>query len=188
MLKDQPLLAPDRIGTDGAGPYPPAIAAVRKDGLLPQEPLHYVTKHLQQGIESDHFRVKQADAADRWFSVLPHGTTHDPGVRGHAVATKGLWVRGRLDGVRAEPVAVGLFRSPDGQQSLKRGPGLTCRAAYSEFATSPSKAGARIPARTETRLFTGAEFSRRPVTHQFPQSTLCAVFQKRFMGHAQQRA
>ena len=59
MLKDQPLLAPDRIGTDGAGPYPPAIVAARNDGLLPQVPLHYVTKHLQQGIESDHFRVKR---------------------------------------------------------------------------------------------------------------------------------
>ena len=50
---------PDRIGTDGAGPYPPAITAARKDGLLPHEPLHYVAKHLQQGIESDHFRVKR---------------------------------------------------------------------------------------------------------------------------------
>ena len=59
MLEDQPLLAPDRIGTDGAGPYPPAIAASRKDGLLPRTPIHYVTKHLQQGIESDHFRVKR---------------------------------------------------------------------------------------------------------------------------------
>src|ERR671916_30408 len=45
--------------TDGAGPYPPAIAAARKEGLLPQDPLHYVSKHLQQGIESDHFRVKR---------------------------------------------------------------------------------------------------------------------------------
>src|SRR3954462_11147158 len=59
ILKDEPLLAPDRVGTDGAGPYPPAIAAARKDGLLPHDPLHYVTKHLQQGIESDHFRVKR---------------------------------------------------------------------------------------------------------------------------------
>jgi transposase, IS6 family len=59
MLKDQPLLAPDRIGTDGAGPYPPAITAARKDRILPQEPLHYVSKHLQQGIEGDHFRVKR---------------------------------------------------------------------------------------------------------------------------------
>src|SRR4051794_19537570 len=33
-LQDQPLLGPDRIGTDAAGPYPPAIAATHKAGLL----------------------------------------------------------------------------------------------------------------------------------------------------------
>jgi transposase, IS6 family len=49
MLEDQPSLAPDRIGTDAAGPYPPALAAARKGGLLARTPLHYVTKHLQQG-------------------------------------------------------------------------------------------------------------------------------------------
>lgn len=59
MLSAEPLLGADRIGTDGAGPYPPAIADSRKDGLLPREPVHYVTKRLQQGIESDHFRVKR---------------------------------------------------------------------------------------------------------------------------------
>jgi transposase, IS6 family len=59
MLEDQPLLAPDRIGTDAAGPYPPAITASRKAGLLARTPVHYVTKHLQQGIESDHFRLKK---------------------------------------------------------------------------------------------------------------------------------
>src|SRR5690348_11382568 len=59
MLTDQPLLAPGPIGTDGAGPSPPAIAASKKGGLLPQEPVHYVSKHLRQGIESDHFRVKR---------------------------------------------------------------------------------------------------------------------------------
>ncbi len=56
MVDDHPLLAPDRIGTDGAGIYPPAIAENRKEGLLPRMPAHYVTKHLQQRIESDHFR------------------------------------------------------------------------------------------------------------------------------------
>ena len=40
-------------------PYPPAITATRKAGLLARVPVHYVTKHLQQGIESDHFRVKK---------------------------------------------------------------------------------------------------------------------------------
>src|ERR1700709_176470 len=59
VLQDQPLLAPDRIGTDGPGPSPPAIAASREEGLLPRTPTHYVTKHLQQGIESDHFQVKR---------------------------------------------------------------------------------------------------------------------------------
>jgi hypothetical protein len=34
-----------------------AIAASRKAGLLARTPVHFVTKHLQQGIESDHFRV-----------------------------------------------------------------------------------------------------------------------------------
>jgi len=59
MLKDGPLLSPDRIGTDGAGTYPGAIAAARKEGRLARDPVHHVTKHLQQGIESDHFRLKK---------------------------------------------------------------------------------------------------------------------------------
>ena len=59
MLSAEPLFAPDRVGTDGAGVYLPAIMESHKEGLLPRMPLHYVTKHLQQGIESDHFRVKR---------------------------------------------------------------------------------------------------------------------------------
>src|ERR1700710_1369828 len=58
-LQDQPLLSPDRIGTDGAGTYPPAIVTARNAGLLARTPLHHVTKHLQQGIQSDHFRLKK---------------------------------------------------------------------------------------------------------------------------------
>ena len=58
MLSAKPLLAPDRIGTDGAGPYPPAVAEGRKEGLLLRDgPL--LTKHQKQGIESDHFRIKK---------------------------------------------------------------------------------------------------------------------------------
>ena len=34
MLSAEPLFAPDRVGTDGAGTYPPAIAESRKEGLL----------------------------------------------------------------------------------------------------------------------------------------------------------
>ena len=54
-----PCLSPDRIGTDGAGTYPGAIAAARKEGRLARDPTHHVTKYLQQGIESDHFRLKK---------------------------------------------------------------------------------------------------------------------------------
>ena len=59
MLKDEPLLSPGKIGTDGANTFPSTIKAAVDDGLLHPDPVHYVTKHLQQGIESDHFRVKK---------------------------------------------------------------------------------------------------------------------------------
>nr|WP_276315595.1 MULTISPECIES: DDE-type integrase/transposase/recombinase [Mesorhizobium] len=36
-----------------------AIKTSVDDGHLHPDPVHYVTKHLQQGIESDHFRVKK---------------------------------------------------------------------------------------------------------------------------------
>ena len=60
MLKDEPLLSPTSVGTDGAAPFPTAIRSAVEDRLLPLDPVHHVTKHLQQGIESDHFRVKKA--------------------------------------------------------------------------------------------------------------------------------
>lgn len=55
MLKEEPLLWPEKIGTDGANTIPSAIKTSVDDGLLHPDP----TKHLQQGIESDHFRVKK---------------------------------------------------------------------------------------------------------------------------------
>ena len=58
-LKDQPLLAPEKIGTDGASVYPSAISDSVKARLMPSNPTHRVSKHLQQGIESDHFHVKK---------------------------------------------------------------------------------------------------------------------------------
>ncbi len=70
MLSAEPLLAPDRIGTDGADLYPPAIAESGKEGLLPRTPAHHVINHLQQGIETDHFRVKRAMPRVRGFRSL----------------------------------------------------------------------------------------------------------------------
>jgi len=58
-LKDEPLLAPKKICTDGANVYPTAISDSVKAGLMPSNPTHRVSKYLQQGIESDHYHVKK---------------------------------------------------------------------------------------------------------------------------------
>jgi transposase-like protein len=89
MLEEQPLLAPDRIGTDAAGPDQ-APAAGDRERSLPGEEEH---------------------ASDRGLPVLHHRAAHDPGVRGHAVAAQGVRLCGHLDSSRAEPVAHGLFRT-----------------------------------------------------------------------------
>src|SRR4051794_25930832 len=72
MLRDQPLLAPNRIGTDGAGPYPPAITAARKEGA----PAARTPALRQQAPAAEDrersFPGQAADAADRRLSVLPH--------------------------------------------------------------------------------------------------------------------
>ena len=44
---------------DGANTFASAIKTSVDSGLLHPDLVHYVTKHLQQGIESDHFRVKK---------------------------------------------------------------------------------------------------------------------------------
>lgn len=59
-MKDQPLLAPIKIGTDGANLCPAAIKDGVDGGFLTPAVIHRVTKHLRQVIESDHFRVKRA--------------------------------------------------------------------------------------------------------------------------------
>lgn len=59
MLKDEPSLSPLKIGTDGANTFPSAIKTSVDDGLLHPNLVHYVTKHLQQDIESHHFRVRR---------------------------------------------------------------------------------------------------------------------------------
>lgn len=59
MLQNEPLLSPGKIGTDGADTFPAKIKTSVDEGWLRPDPVHYVTKHHQQGIESDHSRVKK---------------------------------------------------------------------------------------------------------------------------------
>ncbi len=59
MLKDEPLLSPQKIGTNGANTFPSTIKPSVDDGLLHPDLVHYVIKYLQRVIESDHFCVKK---------------------------------------------------------------------------------------------------------------------------------
>jgi len=68
-------------------PSPPAIKAAEKEGLLCKNPTHHVTKHLQQGIESDHFRDKQAMPKVGGFQSF---TTARRTVKGYEAM---LWLR-----------------------------------------------------------------------------------------------
>ena len=102
ILKDQPLLSPNKIGTDGASTSPLAIKTSVDSRLLHPDPVHYVTKHLQQGIKSDHFRVKKNMAKDRRFPILQYRAANDCWFRGDAMAEERLWFYRGLDCQRPE--------------------------------------------------------------------------------------
>jgi len=59
LLKDEPFLSPEKIGTDRANTFLSAITTSVASGLLHPDPVHDVTKHPQQDIASDHLRVKK---------------------------------------------------------------------------------------------------------------------------------
>jgi IS6 family transposase len=79
MLKGEPLLSPNRIGTDGANTFPSTIKTSVGDGLLHPDPVHHVTKHLQQGIESGDNRMTlnacKAGNRDRYSRRNPSGSS-----------------------------------------------------------------------------------------------------------------
>jgi hypothetical protein len=96
---------PDRIGASGAGTYQPAIVTARNNGLLARSPIHYVTKHLQQGVESDHFRLKNMPRIDGFRSLH----TVRRVIQGFGAM---LWLH-RASGSRAHgPCASRIFYSP----------------------------------------------------------------------------
>ncbi|WP_457104586.1 IS6 family transposase [Methylobacterium sp. P5_C11] len=91
MLQDQPRLAPDRICTDGAGPYPSAIAESRKGGLPPAHLPTTSPSTCSRASRATTFRVKRPTPQGGGLrSFVPRGAAYDPGLRGHAVAAKGL--------------------------------------------------------------------------------------------------
>jgi transposase, IS6 family len=80
-LKGQPLLAPGKIGTDGASVYPRANEDGAKDGLTPSGVLHRVSKHLQRSLSRE-----EKHAEGRRLPIICHGEANDRRLRGHALA------------------------------------------------------------------------------------------------------
>ena len=111
MLKDEPLLSPGKIDTDGANTFPTAINSLVGDGLLHPDPVHYVNRHLQQAIESDHFRVKKSMPQDRRLPILQHGAANNRWVRSNAVAQERLWLFRCVDRQRSERFARASLRT-----------------------------------------------------------------------------
>jgi transposase, IS6 family len=112
MLKDEPLFSPGKIGTDGANTFPSAIKTSVDNGLLHPDSMHYVTKHLQQGIESDPSKEKHAEG--RWLPILQHCAANDRGFRSDAVAEERLWLFRWLDRQRPERSACAPLRTSKG--------------------------------------------------------------------------
>jgi hypothetical protein len=114
MLKDQPLLAPDRIGTDGAKTFPAAIKACEEAGLLPQNPTRHVTKILQQGDWKRSFPGGAKHAESGLFPILRHSAANYQRLRGNALAPQRVRLCLWMDGARAEPFARNLLRTSIG--------------------------------------------------------------------------
>lgn len=58
-FKGDRLFAPTHIGTDKANPFPKTIQTMKNEYILSNSCQHVTGKSLQQGIESDHFRLKK---------------------------------------------------------------------------------------------------------------------------------
>ncbi|WP_182417214.1 DDE-type integrase/transposase/recombinase [Bartonella sp. HY038] len=48
-----------KIGTDKAKAFPSALQSLTGDNVFSKKHIHYAIKKLQQGIESDHSRLKR---------------------------------------------------------------------------------------------------------------------------------
>jgi transposase, IS6 family len=136
ILSAEPLLAPDRIGTDGAGPYPSAIAESRTEGRLPRTPIHYVTKHLQQSIASDHFRVKRAMPQVGGFRSFHTARRTICGFEAMLWLGKGFGFSGAWTVREQNQMLVYCFGLPQTNKASKRG-GKRRSAAHNRVCDTP---------------------------------------------------
>ncbi|MHC2354852.1 transposase-like protein [Sinorhizobium meliloti] len=113
MLKEEPLLSPEKIGTGGANTFPSAIKTSVDDGLLhrPGTLCHQTSaaRHRERPFQSE-----EEHAEDRRLSILPNGAADDRGFRSDVVAAERLRLRRRLDRQRSERSARAPLRTSKG--------------------------------------------------------------------------
>ena len=138
MLQDQPLLAPTGSAQMGRGPTRPPSRQPGRTGLLARTPVHYVTKHLQQGIESDHFRVKRPMPRVGGFRSFHTARRTIQGFEAMLWLRKGFGFAGAWT-VREQNRLLALcFGLPAVNKVVKTGPIQPILRPAPEFATTPS--------------------------------------------------
>ena len=141
MLKDEPILSPKTIGTDGAGAFPIAIRSAVEDRLLPPNPVHYITKHLQQGIESDHFRVKKAMPRIGSFRSFNTARRTIKGFEAMLWLKKGFGFSGEWTVHSQNDLVAQIFGLQKVKQSLKISDRTGLSRPKPKVATSPGRLG-----------------------------------------------
>lgn len=94
-FKEDRLFAPTHIGTDKANPFPKTIQTMKKEHILSNSCQHATGKSLQQGIESDHFRLKKVMAKNGCFQSFNTARKTLKGYEAMLLIKKGLGFKGK---------------------------------------------------------------------------------------------
>ena len=117
-------------------PIRPRSWSREEGGLLARTPIHYVTKHLQQGIESDHFRVKRNMPRVGGFRSFTTARRTIQGFEAMLWLRKGFGFAGAWT-VREQNQLLAVCFGLPSEQSVKAGPAEPLLRPFSEFATGP---------------------------------------------------
>ncbi len=105
----------------------------------PHNLIHYVTKHLQQGIESDHFRVKKNMPRIGGFQSFATARRTIKGFEAMLWLRKGFGFAGAWTVREQNRLLAFCFGLPEVNKP-ETGAGPAHPATYAEFATRPSAA------------------------------------------------
>lgn len=87
-FKKDGLFAPTHIGTDKALTFPKTIQAMKNENILSKSCQHKTVKSSQQGIESDHFRLKKVMARNGCSTLSIQQGRHSKDMKPYFVLKK----------------------------------------------------------------------------------------------------